>query len=322
MVDSQTISNCENAAVLPPSDSADTDTLLGVANGIPRSFPFGNAMFLFDRIPWFGKVIEQPPILRHQGFVSSLGPYYYSSCIVLREDWDYPKRARSLLATIEVEPPPPESDNLPDLPAASRAFLEGLGAIQLRSFRAEPDADESRRLAEINASDDLSRFKDELRSLALPFRQEPPGLDQVKALVKLLAKGPAALKIHTESPKKILVAAFKPLGYKYVSSKGGQGGFFLQKRTDANNMIELEFDMGSRYQQCSASFNFHGPLWWRRITICPLSDLITSTAINDTAHWAGMCANMAVIVKHLEGRLVPHAERIFGPAPKWYKYDA
>ena len=80
-----------NSSHTPPAASqlVANETLQGVANGIPRSFPLHRAMFLFDRIPWFKKPIDAPVICDSDDF--DYGCHrYFSSCIILRDDWCHP----------------------------------------------------------------------------------------------------------------------------------------------------------------------------------------------------------------------------------------
>jgi len=305
-----------------PKPSLSQQMLLEIAHGIPRTFPFDLTMVLFDQVPWGCCLSGQPPLyetslrdphLELASLEGLLAHGYYSSWIIGRNDWWHPKRRQALMARIEMDVPPSDQTTPPDLPERVRRLIERLGPVQREELIAKPDAGVQEDQLQALLAKDSAEAEAELKELALPY---PGLLDPAARPVDSLPTG------DNVPPKKSLQGAMKPLGYQWVSNMGMPGGYFLRKRTAQNHLIELVFDMGTWYQQCSATLSIRGPFsTFVHIDICPIGGRAGEViSTGNSSKWQRMCQNFAVIVQHLEHKLLPRIAQIAEPAPKWFSY--
>ncbi len=131
---------------------ADADILGAIAEGIPRRYPFWRAAFVFDEIDWSGSGEPVAPPASPMGprgqFPNTPAPHP-ASClrpsVTLLSDWGGSGRDLYLVATVEVDPPPRDAEELPPLPAGVAEPLDRLGKRHLSSPCAAPSPEEAAR---------------------------------------------------------------------------------------------------------------------------------------------------------------------------------
>lgn len=296
-------------------DSLDINTVEEIFNGIPRSYPFHEAVVVFDQINWMkcgiGPAIPLVQIPGKKPYVWLGG--YLSPSIILKSNWWVNGRENSLLATIEVQPPEPSQEKLTELGKNVLDILNKLGKIKRTELVAVPDEAEAIFLHDVRnrAETVISTIKDNYNNIFsqvdLPY--ELPNPKSLNGTFDPL------------SPKTVINKYFKAEGYKDYSNKSVRGCYFLAKRTAMNNQICLQFDFAPMARMLSSTMQVKGPLWKWGITINFSPHCATQFPIDSEEILDKVIANAVKIVKYMEQTMVPRLEEIYGSAPKWYEYQ-
>ena len=305
------IRRISNGPISPAAGEAvEFPTLLAIAGGVPKSFPFHDLWFHFQS-PAFG--VDLP--------VAGLGGAM-SPGIVVGDSWWVNGRMRSVTATASVESSA-ESKKLPALPGPVAAVLAACGKakkttqLPLAESHA-PDAPPKAAVASpeiaqaVNAIvvDYRNRMNEVLDRAGLP-PDLPSAMDALKA---------ADLGATTGPKKPVLLRAFKPLGY---DCRGDSGTFTLRRRTASNLTVEIDLDVGTWSRSLTAGYKVHGLGFKARLPL-----LVSKRAgggqykIGDAAHWQKLVDNMAALVAELDRSFVPAIEAAAGPSPEWYKPES
>jgi hypothetical protein len=284
-------------------------TLLAIAAGVPRSFPFHNFTVQFYG-PAFGEGDDRRPGSPGRG-------------VTVTDSWWVNGRQR-FLAAMTIVDADPASKKLPSPPEAVAAVLAACGKIKSTvqvpfevagsasgnaPTAAAPDPEAARAVKEV-VLDYRARFEEILERAALPH-DLPPFQEALKS---------TALGQTTGPKKPVLVRAFKPLGY---DCQGGSGTFTLRRRTAGNLTVEISMDVGTWSRSITAHFKVKGP-GFRALLPLPVSRRAGSGQypIGDGEQWGKIVDNMAALVKELERTFIPAVEAASGPAPEWYRPES
>jgi hypothetical protein len=305
------------------------DTLLAIAAGVPRSFPFHGVSFHLHSAA-FGE--STAGVLR--------------AGVMISDAWWINGRMRSLSALTLVDADP-AGKKLPPLPEPVAAILAACGKMKKTAQApfppvpsAAPAAPQSvapdpaapnpaasnpaasnpaapnpvvpnpdvARAVRAVVEDYRARFDEILERAALPHDFPPVG--------EALQNTPLG---QTTGPKKpVLVRAFKPLGYDCQSASGT---FTLRRRTPRNLTVEISLDVGTWSRSLTAFFKVHG-LGFRALLPLPPSRRAAGGGqypIGDAERWQQLVDNLAALVTELDRSFVPAIEAASGPAPEWYR---
>jgi hypothetical protein len=165
-----------------------------------------------------------------------------------------------------------------------------------------------------------------------PAQVSPSPLDEItkKYKARLLEMVAEAAMPHSLPPltealklgnpphplKPPLENAFAPMGF---SCKGGSGTFSLRRRTKANNVVEVDLDVGTWSRLVMAHFRVHTPSY--RLTLAmPVAPGLAGGQypIGDVERWEKIVANLAALCRYLDSEISPEIDAAAGPAPEWF----
>jgi hypothetical protein len=282
-------------------------TLLAIAAGVPKSFPFHNLSVQFHS-PAFGETPPNSP-------AGSMMPG-----VIVGDSWWVNGRVRSVSALTIVEadpackklPPPPDSvaavfaacgkaKTTVQVPLAASTEPGSPAAAQ----PAGPNPEAAREVAAV-VRDYRTRLAEILDRAALPHDLQP-ALEALQSM---------PLGENTGPMKPVLVQAFKPLGY---NCKGGSGTFTLRRRTPGNLTVEISLDVGTWSRSLTAFFRVHG-LGFKALLPLPVSKRAMSGQypIGGAEGWRRIVDNLAALVTELDRSFVPAVAAAAGPSPEWY----
>jgi hypothetical protein len=283
-------------------------TLLAIAGGVPRSFPFHAISIQFHGAA-FG-----------EGLRSNAPPGSMTPGVMVGDSWWVNGRTRSLSAWTLVDADP-ASKKLPSPPEAVAAVFADCGKVKgtVQMPLAVTSAPEPRVAApnpEVASAvravvlDYRTRMEEIVDRAALPH-DLPPTREALQSTVPRQTTGPK---------KPVLVRAFKPLGY---DCSGGSGTFTLRRRTPGNLTVEISLDVGTWSRSLTASFVVHG-LGFRAVMPLPASKRAGGGQypIGDAERWQQLVDNMAALVIELDRSFVPAVEAASGPTPEWYSPES
>ncbi len=278
----------------------DFATLLAIAQGVPRSFPFHTVSFQF-RSPHFAEPVAPSPMIP----VATPG-------IILGDSWWVSGRNRSLMALTVVDADP-KAKKLPPMPEPLASVLAACGKVanvnqlQLPSPDAPPPADPEM-LRRVSA-------------IVMDYRQRLPQiLEQIPIPPTLPPAAEARLPLGQQSgPKKpALDRAFKPLGY---TCKGSSGTLTLTRKTLANLTVEAKLDVGTWSNSLTGFYEVYGVGFTARLPLPPGREAIGAAQypIGDADRWQRIVENLAALVGEFDRTFVPALEAAAGPSPEWFK---
>lgn len=279
----------------------DYSTLLEIAGGVPRSFPFARISVGLTA-PEFGGPFAQLPGLPP----SSPG-------LVVSDSWWVNGRRRALQATVLMDADPGNAlEPRPTGPAG--AVLAALGKPKSTRQVALPDDPEAggdvgsdpQHAVEALRRDYVERM-DRVVAEAGPPHELPSLQDALTSAAGTGGSGPK---------KPALVTAFKPLGY---DCKGGSGTFTLQRRTSANTTVRLSLDVGTWSNMLTTFYEVEGLHFGARLPVPPGNGLPGPAQYPIGDRWERIVENLAAIAAHLDRTLVPAIEDVAGPTPDWYR---
>jgi hypothetical protein len=293
------------------ADSADFATLLEIARGVPRSFPF-HVISLHFSVPAFSASTTLPSI---QG---GLAPG-----ITVNDSWWVNGRNRSVSALTMIEADP-SAKKLPKPPEPIATLLAACGKVKKTiqapvAMGAEPqqrsfDAASPEIAQKIRAfvQDYRTRILEIIDRASLPH-DLPPNQE---------ARTTTSLGLTSGPRKPELVRNFKPIGY---DCRGSSGAFTLRRRTPANLTIELLLDVGTWGKQILAIFRVQGmvnDIGFKATLPLPVARRAIvggQYPIGDADRWRHIVENLAALAAELDRSFVPAIEAISGPAPDWYQ---
>jgi hypothetical protein len=282
-------------------------TLLAIAQGVPRSFPFHSISIQFHA-PAFGEALQQnaPP--------GSMTPG-----VMVGDSWWVNGRTRSLGGWTIVDADL-SSQRLPALPGSVAAIFAACGTVKntvqmplagsTGPATAAPNPEVAAAVRAV-VLDYRTRFDEILGRATLPH-DLPPALEALKAPALGQATGPK---------KPVLVQAFKPLGY---DCRGESGTFTLRRRTAGHLTVEISLDVGTWSRSLTAFFKVQG-LGFRAVLPLPASRRAAGGGqypIGEADRWQQLVDNLAALVAELDRTFVPAVEAASGPSPEWYSPES
>jgi hypothetical protein len=277
------------------------ETLLAIADGVPRSFPFHTAAIHF-RDPSFGDAgVPTIPTAPALGVKSG---------IRLTDDWWVNGRSRSCAAIVILEAED-AARALPAPPGPAGSVVAALGKPKKTSQMVIPGL--SPAAAVPAAASDVTAIVAEYRKSMLQMMERLNLPHDLPPLLEVLGT------VEPSGPlKPTLVAAFKPRGY---DCKGGSGTFSLTRRTTSNLTVELALDVGTWSRMVTPIYHVSGPGF--QATLPLRVSLRAADAmqypIGGPDRWRQIVENLAAIVDELDRSFVPRIEAAAGPAPAWFE---
>ena len=284
-------------------------TLLTIAAGVPRSFPFHQFAIHFQS-PAFG-----------DGQPDNRPLFSMPPGIVVTDSWWVNGRTRSVTVVRCVSVDPSEK-SLPPPPDAIARVLDACGkakktvqvplaqtaeATDPRPASTSPDT--LKAVGELIV-DHRARLAEIVDQANLPH-DLPPALEALQ-MIRSDATGPK---------KPALVKAFKPMGY---DCRGDSGTFTLRRRTPNKLTVEVYLDVGTWSRSVTGFFTVTGFGFGAKLPL-PVSKRAIGAGqytIGDGAHWQKIVDNLAALVAELDRTFVPAIERVSPPVPEWYKPES
>lgn len=284
-------------------EAAEYSTILAIAAGVPRSYPF-SAVILHFHAPAFGERLIGLPKFGHS----------LPGVMVTDNRWVSGRhRALSVYTVVEAD----EGDKkLPPNPQTVDAVIKALGKVR-RTEQIHVLAPDGRTVVGAIPPANVEAVK----AVVADYRAR---MKEVVDLAELPHNLPPAAEIRLQNagvvagPRKpALETAFKPMGY---SCRGGSGEFHLIRRTSGNLTVKLYLDVGTWSRAVSAIFMVQGAGFKASFTI-PVTPLDGpgQYPIGDAAQWQKIVENLAAMVRELDRGFVPEIEQAAGPSPAWYQ---
>jgi hypothetical protein len=330
------LSNVTPAGALEP---ADFPTLLEIARGVPKSFPFRKVWLHFSA-PGFSDGPSLPAsldrktlsLLMRAGVDIGAG-HPTAAGITVQDSWWVNGRQRDM-AALRVVAADPTARKLPPPPPAVAALLAACGKVRKTTqlpIVVGPAPGETAASEAIGAAS--SSVGEAIRAVVRDYRARIPEL--LEALPHDLPhQADRSAELSTLSPsgprKPALEEAFRPLGY---DCKGGSGTFMLRRRTPTNLTVELDLDVGTWSNSLTAFYRVQGLVdgqGFKATLNLPVSrqaargvvhgaELAAQFPIGGPGRWRLIVENLAALVNKLDGSFVPAVEAAAGPSPEWYR---
>jgi len=284
-------------------------TLLTIASGVPRSFPFHQFAVHFQS-PAFG-----------DGQSDTRPLFAMPPGIVVTDSWWVNGRTRSV-TVVRCVTADPAGKSLPPPTEAVAMVLDACGKakktvqIPLAQTAEAPDprpaAAPSETLKAVGELivDHRARLAEIIDRANLPH-DLPPALEALQ-MIRSDATGPK---------KPALLKAFKPMGY---DCRGDSGTFTLRRRTPNNLSVEVYLDVGTWSRSITGFFTVTGFGFGAKLPL-PVSKRAIGAGqytIGDGEHWQKIVDNLAALVAELDRTFVPAIEQVSPPVPEWYKPES
>jgi hypothetical protein len=284
-------------------DAAEYSTLLAIAAGVPRSYPF-SAVVLHFHAPAFGERLAGLP---------KFGDMFPGVMITDNRWVSGRHRVLSAYTVVEAD----EADKkLPANPKPVDAVIQALGKVR-RTDQVHVLAPDGRTIVGSIPPEKVEAVK----AIVADYRAR---IKEVVELAGLPHNLPPAAEIRLENagvtagPRKpALETVFKPMGY---GCQGGSGEFHLTRRTSGNLTVELYLDVGTWSHSVSAIFMVKGA-GFKASLIIPVTPLggPGQYPIGDAFQWQKIVENLAAMVRELDLTFVPEVEHAAGPSAAWYE---
>jgi hypothetical protein len=303
------------------SETIDFATLVEIARGVPRSFPFNNVGLHFS-VPAFSGATASP--LLHDVRLPGID---------VRDSWWVNGRQRSVTALTLVDADP-SAKKLPNLPDSVAAIFTACGkvkkTIQVPFVTGLVSGPVPQRRAPETASPELAEAIQAVvhdyrtRIVEIVERAQLP--HDLPSNQEAAAAGPAAVTAGPKKPE--LIRNFAPIGY---DCRGESGTFTLRRRTPSNLTVELAIDVGTWSNLVMAIFRVMGMvgivngIGFKATMILPVALRAVSGGqypIGGPESWRQIVENLAALVAELDRSFVPAIEAVSGPSPDWYRPES
>jgi hypothetical protein len=275
------------------------ETLLEVARGIPRRFPFGTATFAWRDVAPLDFAPELPaPDNSVANLYARIAGRFGMPGIVLVSKWGVPKRSLDLTAVVRLN-----SENgarkKPELPQVTQALLDAIGRRKTDDVFAVPDADEAPA-----AKAAFSNVDDAFKRGHAMLMQRLPEL-QLETL-EIRARDVYGFE-SPGSVKEPLAQVLAPLHYAPERGGGSPGTMLFVKRTPEGHQLRVTVDRGTWANHFLGRFEIRSERWVRAMSI-PLApgdfpghayDLLDERQIHR------LCDNLAIVVAEIERIVYP-----------------
>jgi len=273
------------------------ETILALAAGVPRSFPFHNVVIAF-RTPAFGKDVSLRP-----GMTSAPG-------VFIGDSWWVNHRNRSLtaMATTDDDLASTKPSRGPELAASIVAACGKLKPTRrLDVLYADMDP-----AAAQEAVAGKTRVAAAVKAVQADYKNR---LAEIAALANLPHDLPPATRARSETPygvttgpkKPAIVKAFVPLGYAVTY----QSGTFTLSRPRPNGVtVDVSIDVGTWSRKLTAMQIVRGPGFGAVLSLPVTRDAQDFAAypLGDAQRWQQLVENLAAIVAELDRTFVPAVE--------------
>ena len=227
-----------------PDGAVDFSTLLAIAGGVPRSFPFHNLSIHFQA-PAFGAALSVVP---------TIGPS--APGVTVGDSW-WSTGACGLSRRSPASTPIPAARKCPRCLSAWRRCSPHAERPKAPCRSRSARAPRPRHLAGSPAvARDRTRRQHRRPRLSISARRRhrsrgtPHDLPPAMEALTTIGLG------ETAGPKKpVLLRAFKPMGY---DCRGGSGTFTLRRRTAGNLTVAIDVDVGTWSRSLTAGFSVTG----------------------------------------------------------------
>lgn len=294
-------------------EQIDFATLAEIARGVPKSFPFHAAGIRFA-LPVFAGDTDLP-----------VYPGDMRPGIIVNDSWWVSGRQRSILALTIVEADA-TAKKLPALPPMVAQIFAACGKGKsttqvplIPGMPTKPEVDP----AATKAANDLRALMQDYKA-RMPEILERAGLPHdLPSNQEALASTPLGTASGPKKPE--LERVFKGLGY---DCKGGSGTFTLRRRTPSHLTVELELDVGTWSNACSATYSVDtlaagvGMSALLHLPVARQAMVGAQYPIGNAERWQKIVENLGALVAELDRTFVPAVEAIAGPAPEWYKPES
>jgi hypothetical protein len=287
-------------------EAVDFGTLLEIAAGVPRSFPFHNIALHFS-VPAFAAAATPPST-----------PGGLMPGIDVRDSWWVNGRQRSLTALVIVEADPAARK----LPAPS----EPVAAVFAACGKVKKSVQVPLAVAPAQPPSRAAVPSDAIATVVREYRARMTEIVDRAALPHDLppteeAIATTSLGLNAGPKKPALLRAFAPLGY---DCRGEAGTFTLRRRTPGNLWAELYLDVGSWSSHVTAIFHVHGLFagtGFKATLILPVTRRAAGGQypIGGPDRWQEIVDNLSALTAELDRSFVPAIEAVCGPAPDWYR---
>lgn len=309
--------SASNGISVVPIQLAEIETLEQIANGVPKSYPFFWAEFLFAGVSFLDcetKTTAQSVA----DFLSVTGDSLACADIpnvYLKNGYTPSGRRCELKVTIEQPMPAFDLKSIPDFGKASD-FIASLGKVGLTHTSLVLSEEEDKKIDSLY--DQSQKFYAEYESTVanhinrISFPHDLPAPSWEMAMSGFEKVG---------SLKEPLVEVFRAMGYRYEPKQSGRGEYCLQKRTPRGNLIKLSLDTGFMTKSVSAGLYLSGLGLRYNFSLLPISAKLTSISqypILDLEHWRKIVENLGAVVDYLESQIIPGIDEIWGQCPLWY----
>lgn len=293
-------------------ETIDFATLLEIARGVPRSFPFHSVGLNFS-VPAFSRGTAQASI---QG---GLAPG-----ISVKDSWWVNGRQRSVAALTIVDAEP-SAKKLPGPSEPVAAVFAACGKVKKTvqvplaiSPAPPPSLDAASSAAAAAIRDVVREYRTRMAEIVDRARlpHDLPPNQEANATTPLgLTAGPK---------KPELVRAFTPMGY---DCRGESGTFTLRRRTPGNLSVELYLDVGTWSNQVTAFFRVQGLVdgsGFKAALGLPVAPRAAAGQypMGGPDRWRQIVDNLAALIAELDRSFVPAVEAVSGPAPDWYRPES
>lgn len=274
------------------------ESVLALADGMPRSLPFHNAVVS----------------LSHDAFghmTTPLSPEPSAGGIAISDSWWINGRNRGLRAVYVVEGDG-ASKRLPEPPDAVAVVLGALGKPKKTRQFVLPAAAAATGGAPAPAAPQVpaivARYRAEIDQL-LDRIALPHGFPPLQEALRQVSEPAGPLK-------PALVEAFGPRGF---DCRGESGTFTLRRRTPANHVLELYLDVGTWSRMVTAIYRVHAPGFVASVPIPVGPGAGGQYPIGDQDNWRRIVANLDAITGELDRTFAAEVEAAAGPAPEWFQ---
>ena len=293
-------------------DAVPFSTLHAIAAGVPRSFPFHQAVLHFGS-PAFGESVT----MHTPGVTTRPG-------VIVTDSWWINGRNRAVAAMTIVEGEATHK-KLPPYPPAVASVLAACGKVK-KTTQVPYLIDSTGVSAESRATATVSpETASAARGLVNRYRASMSEIIARAALPHDLPSNAealgAGLGVVTGPRKPVVERVFKPMGY---SIRGETGTFSVRRRTASNLNVRLELDVGTWSHLVLAMFQIL-PLGFKLTLTIPVTARATPMGqypMGDAEQWRKIVENLGALVAELDRTLVPEVEALVGETPEWYKPDS
>ncbi|MGR4064474.1 MAG: hypothetical protein ACLQPV_03395 [Vulcanimicrobiaceae bacterium] len=272
------------------------ETLVAIAAGVPRSFPFHKVVITF-RSPAFGKDIH-----------TRLG--MSATGIVIGDSWWVSHRERSLTALATADDDL-ASTTLSRGSVVAAAIMERCGKLK-KTQRVDALYADMDPAAAQQAVAGKARVATAAKAIQAGYRNR---LAEVAALADLphdlppasVARSVTAYGVTTGPKKPAILRTFAPLGY----AVGYESGTFRLSRQRPNGVtVDVSIDVGTWSRKLTAMMIVRGPAFSAVLSLPVTRDAEDFAAypLGDAERWQQLVENLAAVVAELDRTFVPDVE--------------